>query len=261
MRSTIFLLLVTAALAQPPRLEFEAATVKPAAPIGSYVPRGGPGTADPTHVNYRSLSMKNFLMAAYDLPIGRIMGPAWIDSERYDVTASLAPGTTKEQLAIMLQNLVADRFGMAVHRETRDMALFEISVEKSGKLGPGLTPHVEGGPAIGMKGMPPPAPGALLVNMGPGRREVFARKQPMSNLVTLLAAEFGRPVIDKTGLAGDYDYVLEYVPEGTGPAPAASDVPSLQSAVRDQLGLRLEAARGPLEVLVVDRGNQTPTEN
>jgi uncharacterized protein (TIGR03435 family) len=120
---------------------------------------------------------------------------------------------------------------------------------------------VEGGRAIGKPGMPPPAPGAILANLSPGRREVFARKQPMTNLVTLLSAEFGRPVIDKTGLAGDYDYVLEYVPEGSDPTPAASEVPSLQSAVQDQLGLRLDAKRGPIEVLVVDRGERTPTEN
>ncbi len=108
-----------------------------------------------------------------------------------------------------------------------------------------------------------------MASLTPGRREVFARKQTMLNLVTLLSAEFGRPVIDKTGLTGDYDYVLEYLTQGPAAsigaqAPAAPDVletPSLQSAVQDQLGLRLESKRGPIEVLVVDRGEKTPTAN
>lgn len=287
MRSfTLALIFAGAALAQAPvRLEFEVATIKPAAPITGPSPgRSGPGSADPLHVNYRSLSMKNLLMAAYDLPIGRITGPGWIDSDRYDVVASLAPGTTKEQLAAMLQNLLADRFGLAVHRETRDMALFELTVGKSQKLGPGLKSYVEdtnavalapGQMVLGKDGKPVVRPGGLMFSMGPGRREVSARKQTMVNLVTFLAAEFGRPVIDRTGLTGDYDYTMEYLPEGplanlgpqaaksegNSPAPAASEVPSLQSAVQEQLGLHLESKRGPVEVLVVDRGDKTPSEN
>lgn len=277
MRATILIALSAAAFAQTPRPEFEAATVKLAAPTGSYVPRGGPGTADPKHVNYRSLSMKNLLMAAYDLPIGRITGPAWIDSERYDIAASLAPGTTQEQVAVMLQNLLADRFQLTVHHETHDMALFELSVGEQ-PLGPGLKPHVQdpiqlatGQLLYDKDGVPVPRPGGLIMSMIPGRRRVRASKQPTKMLAALLAAELDRPVIDQTGLVGDYDFSLDFLPEGPlaslgVPVPGAdpvpiSDAPSLQFAVRDQLGLRLESKRGPIEILVVDRGEKTPTEN
>ncbi len=282
MRIFPLFLLAASLLAQTPRLEFEVATIKPAAPItGPGVPRGGPGSADPLHVNYRSLSMKNLLMAAYDLPIGRITGPGWIDTERYDVAASLAPGTTKEQLAIMLRNLLQDRFKLSVHMETREMPMFELVPGK--QPGPNLKRYVEDpnfvGPPPGEplrgNGEPMPRPGGMMITMSPDRRRVTASKHPMSQLAVMLAAELDRPVIDKTGLLGDWDYTIEFVSEGpmanlgrqapaaggNGPAPAVSEVPSLQTAVQEQLGLKLESKRGPVEILVVDRGEKTPTEN
>jgi uncharacterized protein (TIGR03435 family) len=186
----------------------------------------------------------------------------------------------------MLQNLLADRFALKVHLETREMPLFELTVGKNGpeKLGPGLTPYVEdpnastpepGQVVFGKDGKPIVRPGGVMISMSPDRREVTARKQTIARLVVMLAAEFGRPVIDKTGLTGDYDYTIEFVSEGplanfeprapavatAGPAPAVSDAPSLQSAVQDQLGLHLESKRGPVEILIVDGGEKTATEN
>ena len=264
----------------PQKLEFEVATVKPAAPLtGRVAPRGGPGTADPERVNYTYVSMKNLLMSAYGLPINQVFGPSWIDSEHYDIVAKVPPGATKEQVNVMLQNLLADRFKLVVHRETRELPLYELVV---GKNGPKIKPYVEdpnapkpepGRPfATGKDGNPIPRPGSLIMTMSQGKRRVTASKQSIGGspgLATVLGAELGRPVVDKTGLTGDYDYTIEFRPQGPNAAPPGqqipepndSDAPDILVAVQEQLGLRLEAKKGPIEVVVVDRGERSPTEN
>ena len=262
------------AFAQPAKLEFDAATVKPAAPLTGR----GTGTADPERVNYRYVSMKVLLMTAYGLPANQVIGPAWIDSENYDIVAKVPPGATKEQVNVMLQNLLADRFKLVVHREMRDMALYELTV---GKNGPKLKPYVEDPDApkfdlskwnFDRDGAPPPPPGGLSLNSSPGKRRIAATKASIGGspgLVITLGAELGRPVVDKTGLTGFYNYTLEFRPQGPNagppgqqlPPPSDSDAPDIVAAVQEQLGLRLESKKGPVEVLVVDSGNKTPTEN
>lgn len=260
----------------PATLKFEVATVKPAAPLtGRGIPRGGPGSADPGRVNYASLSVKGLLGVAYDTKSNQITGPAWIDTERYDILATVPLGATKEQVNVMLQNLLADRFKLVVHRETRDLPLYELVVAKNGSK---MKPYVEdpnapkpepGQPfARGKDGNPIPPPGTLMMSQSPGRMRATASKQSMSRLADLLAGRVERPVIDKTGLAGDYDYSLEFRPEGPnalppGPqgAPDATDAPDIFTAVQEQLGLKLESKKGPVEMLVVDRGEKVPTEN
>ncbi len=262
------------ALGQPTaKFEFEVATVKPAAPLtGRSTPRGGPGTNDPEQVHYTYVSVKNLLLLAYGLPTLQITGPAWIDSERFDVNAKLAPGTTKEQVNVMLQNLLADRFKLVVHREMREVPIYELTV---GKNGPKIKPYVEdpneptyelGKPTFGKDGVPLVRPGGVMFTMGPGPKTFTARKQSMAQLCTTLAIELERPVVDKTSLTGDYDYKLTYLPT-QAPAQAAtqaekpSDAPDVFTAVQEQLGLKLESKKGSIEMLVVDSGQRTPTEN
>ena len=264
------------AFAQSTKLEFDAATVKPAAPLtGRGTPRGGPGPVDPERVNYTYVSMKNLLMAAYSLPINQIIGPDWIDSDRY---AKVPPGVTKEQVNVMLQNLLADRFKLVVHREAREMPLYELVVAKSGLK---MKPYVEDPNApkpepgkinFDKNGNPIVPPGTLTMSSSPGKRRVTATKAVIGGspgLSTTLAAELGRPVVDKAGLSGFYDYSIEFRPQGPNavppgqqpPPPSDSDAPDIVTAVQEQLGLRLEAKKGPIEVAVVDGGNKTPTEN
>src|SRR5450432_1081407 len=107
-------------------LTFDAASVKPAAPpvadgrgrIMMMGPSGGPGTKDPGRIRYPFMSLKNLLMNAYDVKSFQIVGPAWLDTERFDITAVMPPETTKEQFRVMLQNLLSERFKLTVHRET-----------------------------------------------------------------------------------------------------------------------------------------------
>jgi len=275
----LFLLASDAVRGQAPaKLEFDVATVKPAGPLtGAGIPRGGPGSDNPERVNYTYLSMKNLLMTAYGLPINQVSGPPWIDSERYDITAKVPPGATKEQVNVMLQNLLADRFKLVVHLETKDLPVYELVVGRNGSklklyVEDPKAPKFEPGVpfAKDKDGNPIPRPGSLIMSMSPERRRVTASKQPVSKLAEMLAVQLGRPFVDKTGLVGDYDYSIAFLMEGSNGAPREEvtgivspdpDAPSLLVAVQEQLGLRLEPKRGPVEVLVVDRGEKTPTEN
>jgi uncharacterized protein (TIGR03435 family) len=282
-----------------PPLEFEVASVKPAAPLGGrgpirLPPRGGPGTADPGRMNFVSISLKNLLMTAYGVKIYQVSGPSWLDTERYDIVASVPPGTTKEQANVMLQNLIEERFQLTLHRETKDLPLYELGI---GKNGPKLKEFVNdptappaqpptGPMTMGKDGFPVLPPGTTAMMVMNGRMRMIASKQPIARLADMLANQLGRPVVDKTGLTGEYDYKLEFSSEGLsggafgglppppppppgtgGPAPVAagpadtSDAPGLLAAVQEQLGLRLDQKKGPLDLLVIDRAEKVPTEN
>jgi uncharacterized protein (TIGR03435 family) len=280
-----------------PRLEFEVATVKPSPPINGFVrigPRLGPGTADPSRVSYQYLSLKNLLATAYDVKNFQITGPGWLDSEQYDVVATVPPGATKEQVNVMLQNLLADRFQLTLHHETKDAVLYELTVGKNGSklkpfvadsAAPATLPPPGGGPLpMGKDGIPVVPPGATLMMMSPKGRRVVARKQSIAGLINVLASELNSPILDKTGLTGAFDYSLEFMPEGGGalpglpppppPPPGVAgpqapgttpadniEAPTLLAAVQDQLGLKLEKKRGPLDILVIDHAEKVPTEN
>jgi len=126
-RATIRAALIIFACCLAHSQTFEAASVKSATlptPDGRGMirlegPSGGPGTKDPGRIHYPYMSMKNILMNAYDVKNFQISGPAWLDTERYDITATMRPDATKEQFRVMLQNLLAERFKMTVHRETK----------------------------------------------------------------------------------------------------------------------------------------------
>ena len=144
MRLAAFLL-ASLAFAQSPA--FEVASVKPAGPdsASSRIPAmlppdvqermrmsGGPGTKDPGRVNYSGVTLNMLLKRAYDIGPEQISGPAWLDSERYDIMATVAPGTTLEQFRLMLQSLLAERFELRQHRETKTLAVYLLTVAKNG---------------------------------------------------------------------------------------------------------------------------------
>ncbi len=312
---------------------FEVASIKPAAPQPAgmlrIMMRGGPGTPDPGQLTYSNVTLKNILMNAYDVKNYQIEGPGWLDSERYDIVAKIPKGATKEQFRLMLQNLLAERFKVGLHHETKEMPIYSLVV---GKNGPKMKESVEepaatdgagkdGGPAAGgATGAPPPPPppeaalghatpgrisvgkdgmprlpggmpkGAMAVMMSGGRLRMASNGQTMAGLINMLANQLGRPVVDNTGLTGKYDFTLDFAPEeggrmmgpmGAMPPPAmapghmgeggggglaastpdAQSAPSLFTAVQEQLGLRLEPKKGPVELLVIDRAEKVPTED
>jgi uncharacterized protein (TIGR03435 family) len=287
--SWIPFLVAGVALAQELRrsTEFEVASVKLAAPQtggGVFVGvRGGPGTKDPTRINYVNESLRNLLTEAYGVRAYQVSGPDWIDTERYDITARIAEGATKDQVRLMLQKLLAERFKAMLHREIRDFPVFELTVAKSGsKLRPSLsappttTDNSKGPNPIGSDGFPQLAPGAtgMMGAMHNGISRLIAGKQTLGALASVLENELGSKVFDKTGFTGTYDFTLDYVrdqgraisqfkglPVGSAAADDSGEAPGISTALQEQLGLRLVKTKGPLDVIVVDQASKTPTDN
>jgi bla regulator protein blaR1 len=261
----------------PVSATFEVASVKPNKAgdgrIMIGLQPGGRYTA--TNVPLRLLLRQAFNVQEFQI----VGGPDWITSDRFDVVAKAPEGPfTADVMRPMLQSLLAERFKLVVHNETREMPIYAlVKARADGKLGPNLSPASIDCAAV-MRGRrgggPPPAPpqpgqkvecGFMI---GPGRMN--AGGMPLSNLAQTLSPQVGRIVLDKTELAGNYDLELTYSLEGLGsvfpgggapllngaPAPVDPNSPNLFTALQEQLGLKLDSQRGPVEVVVIDRVEQ-----
>jgi uncharacterized protein (TIGR03435 family) len=201
--------------------------------------------------------------------------PDWVDTERYDIEAKAEGDPTNEQMRLMLQPMLADRFKLAVHWETREMPVFALTMAKPGKTGPQLVPHAADNstcqaappipPAPPARPSRPPCGGGFFV--GPGR---LIAESTMDNLAKNLSwrGPIDRKVVDKTGLGGVFDLSLTYAPfipgvgapEGSQDANDSSLPSSIFTALQEQLGLRLVPQKGPVEILVIDH-IERPSEN
>ena len=280
---------------QASSLQFEAASLRLAAPVvGVFAagPYGGPGSSDPIRITGINLTLKALLMNAYNVRYEQISGPGWIESQGYDLQATVLPGATKEQIKEMLRNVLNERFKLNTHHETRSLPLFELVTAKgrvkfkeSSSVSGASTPGTDAQAATPFKpgsGFPeihPERTTGLWQMISPGSRvRIVGRNQPISELVRALGNQAGRPVIDATGLPGKYDYTLEYaLVVGTigtlgmpmpAPSPDVATVerelnaaPDLATALQEQLGLKLQAKNGPLDVLVVDQAEKVPIDN
>jgi uncharacterized protein (TIGR03435 family) len=256
-------------------------------------------------------NLRTLLQNAYNVKDFQISGPAWMATERFDIQATMAPETTKEQFCVMLQNLLAERFKVTVHRETKELPMYSLIVTKNGpklKESPPETPvaaPVDGDDAP--KAPPPPLPGpgqmkfdaegfpilplpagggrgGIFQMMMPGRSRFMATRQTMENLAERLSSVLTKPVTDATGLKAKYDFTLTFSPEalssggtffGAPPPPppaggggrSMENMPDVEppqdlfSAIQVQLGLKLDPKKGPVELIVVDKAEKTPTEN
>jgi uncharacterized protein (TIGR03435 family) len=261
--------------AQP---SFEVASVKPSA-AHDFNPnrvgmRGGPGTDDPEQIAYTGAVLKNILLRAYGVDSYQLSGPGWLDQERYDILAKIPSGTTEEQFNAMLRNLLTERFNLTSHHETRELRVYELVVGKNGlKMKEAeLNISSEPVPKIGAdkNGCPELPPGhPLMAGRVTDRGSICwtARMKSIGELATFLAGPPLRDrVVDKTGLAGKYDFTLEYSQQrksspGTDSLGAVVDAgPNIVDAVH-QLGLKLESRNAPVDVLVIDHIDKVPTEN
>ena len=245
--------------AAPP--SFEVASVKPAAPCcaaGQW--RGNQIGADRIDLQYATL--RSCVSLAYGVKSYQVAGPDWLNDVRFDIVAKGPEGTKREQLPAMLQTLLAERFGLQAHRESRDVPGLALTV---GKNGPKLEESGEGagdghgGAAFHMSS---PSPGVLRMDV---------KGATMTALVNTLTSILGQPVVDRTGLAGRYDLAFEYSREdaagfrpGPGGPPASTPAPeptvSIYGSIQ-QFGLKLEGGRFPLDMIVVDRAEKSPTGN
>ena len=240
--------LQTQPTASRPRFRsFEVATIKPVdsdAQRSRYIVMRGTDTF--VGKNY---TLKLLIAAAYELNPGEISGgPTWIDSDHYDILAR-TPGTVEpnhdEQMR-MLRRLLADRFKLSFHRQQKVFSIYELHVDK-------------GGPKLKPSAAAADAPPALISTVYPRHILMPARNATMADFVSVLQrAVLDRPVVDKTKLSGRYDFDLQWAPDETQfggevpVAPSSAPSPPFFTAIREQLGLRLVATRGPAEALVID---------
>jgi uncharacterized protein (TIGR03435 family) len=272
------------------RPSFEVASIKPSDPgqRGSMI-QNQPGG----RMIIRGMPFRGLMTFAYGVRDFQISGgPGWATTDFWDMEAraeegSIPPPTgppdpnTPNPMAIRLQSLLEDRFQLKIHRETRDLPIYELSIAKGGlkmKSSEDQTPF-----RPPERGAPPPPslqPGGAMprfsLRMGRGTMEAVAMAIP--NIVQAFSSQLGRTIVDKTGLKGLYDLKLQWTPDGPAlggpvgpggpPGPGGPEAappidpngPSIFTAVQEQLGLKLESAKGPVEVLVID-SVQKPTEN
>lgn len=188
--------------------------------------------------------VKLLIRVAFQIQNAQIAGgPNWLDSDRYDIEATTgSPEKIKpNQMSPLIESLLADRFHLKYHREMRELAVLALVVARNG---PKLKAQAEGeASAMNTKG-------------GPGTSQLTGTAVSMDLLAGYVGNRLGRIVLDKTGLSGGYDFTLEWTPDQ---APDSS-APSLVTALREQLGLRLESQKSPVQVLVIDSIDR-PSEN
>lgn len=267
-----------AAQAPPPRPSFEVVSIRPNPNRDAQMRLD----LSPTRLAWRATTLRGLIGLSYQrwaFDSREIVGgPGWTESERFDiiVQGTIPPveaGGFPGQAFQMIRGMLADRFKLVVHEETRERPVYELTLaRKDGRLGPRLVQSAVDCTAImndELKGKKPPVlpdgRRACAIGAPPGR--FTSMGLTIQQMAAALQGQVGRPVIDKTGLAGAWDWDLEFAPEflpgragEPPPAPVGTDKPSIFSAMQEQLGLRLESARGPVSVVVVDRAER-PTEN
>jgi uncharacterized protein (TIGR03435 family) len=249
--------------AQSSRPQFEVASVKAnKSGSGSSSTNTNNGLLRATNVTLRQLILQSFRILDFQL----IGGPDWISTERFDIEAKAESGAIPpagtpaaaraEIQANMMQSLLEDRFQLRSHHESRELPIFTLVLAKDG---PKLQPTVEGRPGPG--GL---TAGSGRTNGNSAGIEMSGSGITMDRLINMLAAQAGRPIINKTNLTGTYDFSLKFAPvanTATSRDSAAEPTgPSLFTALQEQLGLKLESSKGPVEVLVIDSVSK-PTEN
>lgn len=256
----------------PPRLEFEVASIKASPLTYQFVRcRGGAGEDDPGMWACENLTLANYVIIAYRVRLYQLSAPDWMSSARFTLQAKVPEGTTREQQSVMLQNLLADRFKLKVHHEIRELQQYDLVVAKGGpkfkeaasprqKDTPG-TPGVSGPLKLDRDGYPDVVRAGYSMAIMSGRARMYYRDITMEGLASQLAAQFGKPVTDATSLRGKYEITLSWSAEIGPRADSNSDAPTLEAAVREQLGLRLEPKKGPVDFIVVDSSEKTPSEN
>jgi len=261
MRTALALIVSASCFAAQP--VFDVASVRPASRDGVTGFHGGPGTSDPARIFYLNVTLEALLSRAFNVRHDQIAGPAWLPLERFDINAKVPKGTTNEELLQMLRNLLAERFALASHLEKREYLSYALTAARSG---PKMTPN--------RSTLPPDSNrSSLRVQNGIARLNAVGLSMP--GLAKMLSGVLDRPVVDQTGIAGVYDFTLNFPFEGvSGPARetmlAMGNAPALATptnqnglfaALENQIGLKLERGKNPVDFLIVDRISKTPSEN
>jgi uncharacterized protein (TIGR03435 family) len=244
----------------------------------------GPGTLDPDHFIYTNVPLGRILLRAFKIQPFQLSGS--IPDARYDISAKFPSGTSKEQIDLMLQNLLAERLGLKIHHEKRSAAGYELTVAKSGlkmkesraPIGPPVTPNetvwapdgARGGyidtsrDRNGLTELAPGRKGRILFPLGGGRQRISARLQTLADIVAMCQSQIRQPIADKTGLTGTYDFNLDFSMNG---APSGSQLAETRDeglpflAAIQALGLKLQPSKVSIDVVVIDHIEKIPVAN
>ncbi len=274
------------AQAVSPDLRFEVASVRAGAlegrePRTSGIP--GPGNSDPGRFTTRN-RLLGLVAIAYDIPFSRLVDPNDGLFPQVEIEAKMPANTTRDQFNVMLRNLLADRLGLKVHWATKDMEAYTLVVAKGGpKFKPASPDSPQPGPTQGSSDgsrsgnpikmgadgfpIPPPGNGAWLGQSPDLKVTMRGHNETMAEMARAIGGlSLGGALTDATGLMGQYNYTIFWSMQATmdvvsGRSPLDPDGLNLFDAIQEQLGLKIEKKRGPVQVLVVDHVEKKPTEN
>jgi uncharacterized protein (TIGR03435 family) len=196
--------------------------------------------------------------------------PKWIDTDYFEIDAKAAGNPTKDQMRLMMQSLLAERFHLKVHYEMQEMPVYALTLKKPGKWGLKLIRHADGPPCDAASDPDadvfPPRCETDTTIIRNGRLVAGTRNTTMALLAFFLSRRVGRPVVDRSGITDKIDYRMEWTPESNDRLPFGlevqpdSDPVTFMDALREQLGLKLESAKAPVQKLVIDH-IERPSEN
>jgi uncharacterized protein (TIGR03435 family) len=272
--------------------QFEVASIRPSAP-GALGQVGLGLHIDGSQVSVRQFALKDTIAMAFNLKAYQISGPDWLTTEKFDIVAKLPDGAPRDQVRSMLQALLLDRFQMKTHHETKDFSVYAVVVAKSGLKMKEAPPDPADAATDGDKKTDNGAVnvsvsggrGGVVANYGNGSfftlgdSRIEAKKMQMNYVADMLARFEDRPVVDFTELKGKYDFTLTFTEEdyhammiraaiSSGMALPPEAIQAMERASGDSLfsalqavGLKLESRKAPLDILVIDHAEKSPTEN
>lgn len=256
-------------------LRFDVASVKlsslpttlPAGAVPAPSKDGGPGSG---RISYRYYSLNTLIQSAFGVRSMQVVAPSWAARELYDIVASLPSDATNEQIQVMLQNLLIDRFGLLYHREDRELPVYALTVGKQGSKLKNSSTDVglkdSRSAAEASDGFPTPNPdyAGTLSRPSTGVLRITGQKASISQLIASVTGPILEyPIVDQTGLTGQYDFKIEmeWMRRPGTTTPDGMDAPPSVFQALDKLGLRLEKKQVMFETIVVDQVNRIPTEN
>lgn len=272
----VFAAFFAAATAQQPQSSraFEVASIRSGAPATAEM-IAIRMNADRSMIHYVNVSLRDLIRVAYGVKNFQISGPDWIGN-RFDIEAKYPAGATEDQVPEMLQSLLRDRFKLQLHRDTKELAVYALVVDKNGPKLKAAQTKTPDDPDEPTRRPGTPVRGNLQFLMGPSGVHVIGPAVTLSALSEALSHFTNKPIVDQTGIQGQYDFDLTFVPEnmlrmakgpggprqgpdGTGDAQSEPRI-SIFDAMR-RYGLKLESRKAPLTLLVVDHIEKKPTEN
>jgi uncharacterized protein (TIGR03435 family) len=246
------------AFAQPAApLSFDVASVKPSQPGSGHrgPPKIGAEILDaylevrPGSVTLRGARIGSVIKWAYAVQEHQVSGPGWLNSDRFDIVAKAAGPAPENQLRLMMQTLLTERFKLSFHRQTKELSAYALTVGKNGHK---LKPSQGDGETV----------------LQPNKMGLIVKYAVISEIAAMLAQPLRQPVLDMTGLTGKFDFELDmarYITEEMTKSKPGDPPPDIIgigiAAIQEQLGLKIEAKKLPVEILIVDHMEKVPTEN